>query len=70
VALKLQGVKLDAEEAALEVRLKSLQTELVAKQVKKALLVRTTQSDKGDLSRERSQMKELRGADPGHEGPI
>ncbi|HUX26615.1 MAG TPA: circadian clock protein KaiC [Burkholderiales bacterium] len=63
VAAKLKRVRLDAEEAELEVRLKSLQTELVAKQVEKALLVRTTQSDKGELSRGRTQMKELRGAD-------
>jgi len=63
VAAKLKRVKLDAEEAELEVRLKSLQTELVAKQVEKALLVRTTQSDQGELSRGRTQMKELRGAD-------
>jgi circadian clock protein KaiC len=63
VAAKLKTVKLDAEEAELEVRLKSLQTELVAKQVEKALLVRTTQSDKGELSRGRTEMKELRGAD-------
>jgi circadian clock protein KaiC len=62
-AAKLKRVRLDAEEAELEVRLKSLQTELVAKQVEKALLVRTTQSDKGELSRGRTQMKELRGAD-------
>jgi len=62
-AAKLHGVRLDAEEAVLEVRLKSLQVELVAKQVEKALLIRTTQSDKGELSRGRSQMKELRGAD-------
>ncbi len=62
-AAKLKNVRLDAEEAELEVRLKSLQTELAAKQVEKALLVRTTQSDKGELSRGRSQMKELRGAD-------
>jgi len=63
VAAKLTRVRLDAEEAELNVRLKSLQTELVAKQVEKALLVRTTQSDKGELSRGRTQMKELRGAD-------
>ena len=63
VAAKLKTVKLDAEEAELEVRVKSLQTELVAKQVEKALLVRTTQSDKGELSRGRTQIKELRGAD-------
>jgi len=63
VAEKLKTVRLDAEEAELEVRLKSLQTELMAKQVEKALLVRATQSEKGELSRGRTQMKELRGAD-------
>lgn len=63
VAGKLKRVRLDAEEAELEVRLKSLQTELVAKQVEKALLVRTTQSDAGELSRGRTRMEELRGAD-------
>lgn len=63
VAAKLKSVKLDAEEAELVVRVKSLQTELAAKQVEKALLVRTTQSHEGELSRGRTQMKELRGAD-------
>jgi circadian clock protein KaiC len=63
VAAKLKSVKLDAEEAELAVRVKSLQTELAAKQVEKALLVRTTQSHEGELSRGRTQMKELRGAD-------
>jgi len=62
-AAKLKRVRLDAEEAELEVRLKSLQTELVAKQVEKALLVRATQSHQGELSRGRTQMQELRGAD-------
>ncbi|MDO8774946.1 MAG: circadian clock protein KaiC [Burkholderiaceae bacterium] len=60
---KLKRVRLDAEEAELEVRVKSLQTELIAKQVEKALLVRSTQSHEGELSRGRTQMKELRGAD-------
>ncbi len=59
----LNRVRLDAEEAELEVRLKSLQVELVAKQVEKALLVRTTQSDKGELSRGHTRIGELRGAD-------
>ena len=62
-AAAVKRVKLDAEEAELNVRLKSLQTELVAKQVEKALLVRSTQSHEGELSRGRTQMKELRGAD-------
>ncbi len=63
VAGKLKRVRLDAEEAELEVRVKSLQTELLAKQVEKELLVRTTASHKGELSRGLTRMEELRGAD-------
>ncbi|MCK9285117.1 MAG: circadian clock protein KaiC [Rhodocyclaceae bacterium] len=63
VAAKLKRVKLNAEEAELEVRLKALQVELVAKQVEKALLARTTLTRKGELSRGRTRMRELRGAD-------
>jgi circadian clock protein KaiC len=61
--VKLNRVRLDAEEVELNVRLKSLQVELMAKQVEKELLVRSTQSHEGELSRGRTQMKELRGAD-------
>ena len=63
VAAKLKRVSLDAEEAVLEVRAKSLQTELLAKQVEKTLLARTTQSREGELSRGRIRMRELRGGD-------
>jgi len=63
VAEKLKRVRLDAEEAELEVRMKSLQVELEAKQVEKALLIRTTKSREGDLSRGRARMEVLRGAD-------
>lgn len=63
VADKLKRVSLDAEEAVLEVRAKSLQTELVAKQVEKTLLERTTASREGELSRGRIRMQELRGGD-------
>jgi circadian clock protein KaiC len=63
VAAKLRRVRLDAEEAELEVRVKSLQVELVAKQVEKALLERTTESREGEVSRGHSRMRELRGAD-------
>jgi circadian clock protein KaiC len=63
VGRKLKSVRVDAEKAELEVRMKSLQTELVAKQVEKALLVRSTKSRKGELSRGRTRMRELRGAD-------
>ena len=63
VAEKLKRVRLDAEEAELLVRLKSLQVELEAKQVEKALLLRTTKSHEGELSRGRARMEQLRGAD-------
>ena len=68
VAAKLKLVTLDAEEAVLEVRAKSLQTELVAKQVEKTLLARTTESRQGELSRGRNRMQELRGGDPTNAG--
>jgi circadian clock protein KaiC len=63
VAGQLNLVKLDAEEAVLEVRAKSLQTELLAKQVEKTLLTRTRESREGELARGRTRMRELRGAD-------
>jgi circadian clock protein KaiC len=63
VAAQLKRVSIDAEEAVLKVRAKSLQTELLAKQVEKSLLARTTQSSKGEVSRGRTRMRELRGAD-------
>jgi circadian clock protein KaiC len=68
VADQLKLVTLDAEEAVLEVRAKSLQTELVAKQVEKTLLARTTASRKGALSRGRVRMQELRGGDVAESG--
>jgi circadian clock protein KaiC len=63
VAARLKRLRLDAEEAELEVRVKSLQTELVAKQVEKARSTRATDGREKELSRDRSQMRELRGAD-------
>ncbi|MBE0546999.1 MAG: circadian clock protein KaiC [Rubrivivax sp.] len=60
---RLKRVKRDAEEAELEVRIRSLQTELVARQVEKSLLAQTTESRDEELSQGRSQMRELRGAD-------
>ncbi|MET0543029.1 MAG: circadian clock protein KaiC [Variovorax sp.] len=63
VADQLKKVRLDAEEAELEVRARSLQTELVAKQVEKTLLARTTESREQDISRENTRMQELRGGD-------
>ena len=63
VAAKLKHVNLDADEAELEVRLKAIEVALEAKRVEKALLASTTQSRKDDLSRGRSRIKELRGAE-------
>jgi circadian clock protein KaiC len=63
VAGKLKRVRLDAEEAELEVRMKSLQVELEAKQVEKALQVSTTKNREGELSQGRTRIRELRGAD-------
>ena len=63
VATRLKRVRLDAEEAELEVRLKSLQVEIAAKLAEKALMARASQSHEGELSRGRTRMRELRGAD-------
>jgi circadian clock protein KaiC len=68
VAGKHKRVMLDAEAAELEVRIKSLQVELLAKQVEKTLLTRSAESRKGELSHGRSRMRELRGADPALRG--
>jgi circadian clock protein KaiC len=68
VAAKLKRVRLDAEEAELEVRLRALQVELEAKHVEKSLLARSTQSREGELSRGRTRMRELRGADAAKPG--
>ena len=70
VAAKLKKVRLDAEEAELEVRVKSLQTELVAKQIEKALLLSSSKSRAGDVSRDRTRLEELRGADATPHGAV
>jgi circadian clock protein KaiC len=69
VAGKLKRVSLAAEEAVLEVRSKSLQTELVAKKVEKTLLAKTTESREQELSRGRVRMRELRGGDAAVQKP-
>jgi circadian clock protein KaiC len=63
VAGKLKLVTLDAQQAELEVRLKAVQTELIAKQVEKTLLARTTASRKAVILRGSVRMRELRGGD-------
>lgn len=69
VAGRLKRVRLDAEEAELAVRIRSLQTELAAKQVEKSLLAQTTESRDEELSQGRTQMRELRGADAAKGAP-
>ncbi len=63
VAGKLKRVRLNAEEAELQVRMKSLGVELEAKQVEQELLARTTASQEKESKRGRTRMRELRGAD-------
>jgi circadian clock protein KaiC len=60
---KLKRMRLDAEEAELQMRLKSLQTELVAKQVEQSLLAHTTGAREHESSQGRRRMRELRGGD-------
>jgi circadian clock protein KaiC len=63
VAGKLKLVTLEAQQAELEVRLKAVQTELIAKQVEKTLLASTTASRKAVTLRGSLRMRELRGGD-------
>lgn len=63
IAEKLKRLTLDAEKAVLEVRVKSLQTELLAKQAERDLLERVTASRQGELSRGHTRLRELRSAD-------
>jgi circadian clock protein KaiC len=63
VAGKLKLVALDAQQAELEVRLKAVQTELIAKQLEKTLLARTTASRKAVILHGSVRMRELRGGD-------
>jgi circadian clock protein KaiC len=69
VASKLEGVALDAEEAELEMRMKSLQAELVAKRVEKALLATATRKRERELSHSHIHLLELRGADAAKPAP-
>jgi circadian clock protein KaiC len=69
VASKLKRVRLHAEEAELQVRAKSLNTELVAKQVERTLLAHTTETHAQESSRGRSRIRELRGADAAKSPP-
>jgi circadian clock protein KaiC len=63
VKAKLQNVKLEAEQAELEARVKLLQVELTAKVTEKAVLARSAEAHKRELSVDRERMRELRGSD-------
>jgi circadian clock protein KaiC len=63
VAGKLKLVTLEAQQAELQMRLKDVQTELIAKQLEKTMLARTTASRKAVTMHGSKQMRELRGGD-------
>jgi circadian clock protein KaiC len=68
VAAKLMSVKLEAQEAELEARMKSLQVELTAKQTERAVLARSAEVHEQEVSLGRDRMRELRGTDQAPEG--
>jgi circadian clock protein KaiC len=63
ISEKLERVKLHSQESELLVRVKSLQTELTAKQLQRSLLSRTISTRKQQQSRDRMRRRELRGED-------
>ena len=67
VAARLSAGKLDAEEAELVARLRSLQMELSAKATEKAVLARSAEVHQRELALGRERMRELRGSDVGPE---
>jgi circadian clock protein KaiC len=70
MAARLKQVQLDAEEAELGVRMKSLQVELLAKQAEKALLKQSTETREREYVRSRNQVQELRGGDDAKPMPM
>ncbi|MEA2491677.1 MAG: circadian clock protein KaiC [Acidobacteriota bacterium] len=63
VTAKLNSIRLEAEEAELEARVRSLQLELTAKQTEKALLAHSADIHERELALGRDRMRELRGTD-------
>ena len=63
VTARLQTVKLEAEEAELEARVKLLQVELAAKLTEKAVLARSAAVHEREQAFGRERMRELRGSD-------
>jgi circadian clock protein KaiC len=63
-AERLDRIRVEAEEADLAVRVKSLQAALDAKGREKTLLVRTAGNREQESAHEHARIRELRGADP------
>lgn len=63
VAAKLNSVRLEAEEAELDARVKSLQVELAAKQTERAVLAHSAEIHERELLLGRTRLRELRGTD-------
>jgi circadian clock protein KaiC len=63
VSARLQNVKLEAEQAELEARIKLLEVELTAKVTEKAVLARSAEAHERELLLGRDRMRELRGSD-------
>jgi circadian clock protein KaiC len=68
VTARLTNVRLEAEQAELEARVKSLQVELAAKVTEKAMLARSAEVHEKELALDRDRMRELRGTDAAREG--
>ncbi len=62
-ARALRQVQLDTEQANLEAQLESIKARLQAKQAEKSLSASAADTRRTDLSRDRTRMRELRGAD-------
>ncbi|MEO8383135.1 MAG: circadian clock protein KaiC [Acidobacteriota bacterium] len=69
VTATLESVKLEAEEAELEARVRSLEVELAAKRSRKAVLARSAEIHEQESRVGRDRMRELRGTDEAAELP-
>lgn len=67
VSAKLTTVRLEAEQAELEARVKLLQVELAAKLTEKAVLARSADVHEKELALGRERVRELRGTDAARE---
>jgi circadian clock protein KaiC len=68
VATKLKTVRLDAEEAEIEARLKLLQFELASKLTEKGVLARSAEVHEKESALGRDRMRQLRGTDVAPDG--